>query len=295
MKSKIQFSLSMVIFATIGLFVRYIDLPSPEIAMLRGFIGCIFLFVVIFFMKKKISWPNIRKNGVLLLLSGVALGCNWVFLFQAYKHTTIANASLSYYFAPVFVLILSPLLLKETLSVKKLACISVSVLGMFLVMNGSANAGGAVDHLTGILYGLTAAAFYASLMLLNKFIRGLTGLETTLIQLGVAALALLAYVLLTQEFGLLHIDGVSVVLLILLGIIHTGAGFLLFFTGMQGLKGQSIAALSYLDPLTSVFLSAIVLGESMGALQMVGGALLLGATFVSEGFPGKRTKEMEKT
>lgn len=283
----------MVIFATIGLFVRYINLPAAEIAMLRGIIGCLFLLAVIFIRKQKISWMMIRKNILFLFFSGVALACNWVFLFQAYKHTTIANASLSYYFAPVFVMALSPLVLKEKLSVKKIVCICVSVLGMFLIMNSGANTGSSGSHLAGILYGLTAAAFYAALMLLSKFVKNLTGLETTLIQLGTASLVLLPYVLLSEGMGLFQVDMRSVVFLLLLGVVHTGTGFFLFFSGMQGLKGQSIAALSYLDPVTSVFLSAIILGEKMAGLQLAGGLLLLGATFISERVLVKRKKEVK--
>ena len=112
MKSKFSFLLSMIIFGTIGIFVRYIDLSSSEIALLRGLIGSLFLITVMFIMKKKISWAYVKGNALILLLSSIALGGNWIFFFQAYKHTTISNAVLSYYFAPVFVLILSPLVLK---------------------------------------------------------------------------------------------------------------------------------------------------------------------------------------
>ena len=109
MTSKIQFLLSMIIFGTIGVFVRYIDLSSSEIALVRGFIGSLFLTTVMFIMKKKISWAMVKVNAVVIVLSSIALGGNWIFFFEAIKHTTLSNATLSYYFAPVIVLILSPL------------------------------------------------------------------------------------------------------------------------------------------------------------------------------------------
>src|SRR4051794_40089313 len=118
MKFKIQFLLSMIIFGTIGIFIRYIDLSSSEIALLRSLIGSLFLIIVMLMIKKKISWALVKVNALCLLFSSIALGGNWIFLFQAYKHTTISNAALSYYFAPVFVMILSPLVLKEKLSTK---------------------------------------------------------------------------------------------------------------------------------------------------------------------------------
>ncbi|MEK5147183.1 DMT family transporter [Psychrobacillus sp. FSL K6-4615] len=282
MKSKIQFLLSMIIFGTIGVFVRYIDLSSSEIALLRGLIGSLFLTTVMFLMKKKISWAIVKANALILLLSSIALGGNWIFLFQAFKHTTLSNATLSYYFAPVIVLIVSPLVLKEKLSVKKIICIAVAMLGMlFIVGNGGVNTSG-LNDLIGIGYGLMAAVLYASLMLLNKFIKNMDGLETTVLQLGTATILLMPYVFFTEGFGILEVSSSSIPFILILGVIHTGIGFLLFFSGMQKLKGQSIAALSYADPITSLVISALILQEQMTFVQILGGALLLGATFVSE-------------
>ncbi|SDN48096.1 rarD protein [Psychrobacillus sp. OK028] len=282
MKSKIQFLLSMIIFGTIGLFVRYIDLSSSEIALLRGLIGSLFLMTVVFMMKKKISWALVKVNAIVLILSSIALGGNWIFLFQAFKYTTISNATLSYYFAPVIVLMLSPLVLKEKLSAKKIVCVSIAMLGMlFIVGNGSLSTSG-LEDLIGIGYGLMAAVLYASLMLLNKFIKNMDGLETTLLQLGTATILLIPYVFFTEGFGILEVSGSSVPFILILGFVHTGIGFLFFFSGMQKIKGQSIAALSYADPITSLVISAIVLQEQMTFIQLLGGALLLGSTFVSE-------------
>lgn len=282
MKSKIQFLLSMIIFGTIGVFVRYIDLASSEIALLRALIGSLFLMTVIFLMKKKISWALVKVNALFLILSSMALGGNWIFLFQAYKHTTISNAALSYYFAPVFVMIFSPLVLKEKLSTKKIICIGVAMLGMLLIVGNGGLSTSGLDDLIGIGYGLMAAVFYASLMLLNKFIKNMDGLETTFIQLGTAALLLMPYVFITEGFGILAVSGSAIPFILILGVVHTGIGFLLFFSGMQKLKGQSIAALSYVDPITSLVISAVVLQEQMTLIQILGGALLLGSTFVSE-------------
>jgi RarD protein len=294
MKSKIQFLLSMIIFGTIGVFVRYIDLASSEIALLRGLIGSLFLMTVMFMMKKKISWGLVKVNALVLLLSSIALGGNWIFLFQAYKHTTISNAALSYYFAPVFVLILSPLVLKEKLSTNKIICIGVAMLGMLLIVSNGGLSTSGLDDLIGIGYGLMAAVFYASLMLFNKFIKNMDGLETTLIQLGTATLLLVPYVFFTEGFGILEVSSSSIPFILILGMVHTGIGFLLFFSGMQKLKGQSIAALSYIDPITSLLISAVILQEHMTFVQMFGGALLLGSTFVSENQSMKFSKLLMK-
>ena len=294
MKSKFSFLLSMIIFGTIGVFVRYIDLSSSEIALLRGLIGSLFLITVMFILKKKVSWAYAKGNALILLLSSIALGGNWIFFFQAYKHTTISNAVLSYYFAPVFVLILSPLVLKEKLSAKKIICIGVAMLGMLFIVGSSGVSTSGLDHLIGIGYGLLAAAFYATLMLLNKFIKNMDGLEITLIQLGTATLLLIPYVFLTEGFGILEVSSSSIPFILILGIVHTGIGFLLFFSGMQKLKGQSIAALSYADPITSLVISAVILQEQTTFVQLLGGALLLGSTFVSENQSIKFSKRLKR-
>jgi RarD protein len=272
----------MVIFGTIGLLVRYIDSSSSEIALLRGFFGSLFLLLVLLAVKQKIPWSRIRKNILLLLFSGAALACNWIFLFEAYRHTSISNAALSYYFAPVFLTILSPLVLKERLSAKKVICIITAMLGMLLIIGSGGGSASDRSNLLGIGFGLAAAGFYASLMLLNKFIRQLTGLQTTLIQLAVASLLLMPYVFITEGFSLFSFSAQSLILILILGIIHTGIGFFLFFSGMQSLRGQSIAVLSYIDPITSVAISAFILREDLTVFQIAGGVLLLGSIFISE-------------
>ncbi|AWM15863.1 DMT family transporter [Bacillus inaquosorum] len=293
MKSKIQFILSMIIFGTMGLVVRYIDLSSSETALLSSSIGCLFLIIVFFMMKKTIPWKLVKANAYILFLSGIALGGNWIFLYQSYDHTTLTNATLGYYFAPVFVMILSPFVLKEQLPVKKIVCIGIAIIGMLLVVGNGISASGTED-LLGIFFGLVAAAFYAALMLINKFIHHMGRLEITIIQLGITALLLLPYVFFTEGFGIFGVSRSSVPFIIILGIVNTGIGFWLFFSGMQKLKGQSIAMLSYVDPFVAILISAIILQEQMTIVQMLGGALLLGSTFVSENKSIKFPKQLKK-
>lgn len=281
MKSKIQFILSMIIFSTIGLVVRYIDLSSSETALLSSSIGCLFLIFVFFVMKKSIPWKLVKVNAFVIFLSGIALGGNWIFLYKSYDYTTVTNATLAYYFAPVFVMILSPLILNEQLSIKKVVCICIAIIGMLLIVGHGISASGKSD-LLGTLFGLVAAAFYAALMLLNKFINNISKLEITIIQLGITAILLLPYVFFTEGFGILEVPKSSILFIILLGIINTGVGFWLFFSGMQNLKGQSIAMLSYVDPFVAILISGVILHEQLTIIQIIGGALLLGSTFVSE-------------
>ncbi|AND40483.1 DMT family transporter [Cytobacillus oceanisediminis] len=281
MKPKIQFILSMITFGTIGLVVRYIDLASSESALLSSFLGCIFLLLVFFMMKKKIPWNLVKTNALFLILSGIALGGNWIFLYQSYDHTTIANATLGYYFAPVIVMILSPYVLREHLSVKKMVCIGAAIIGMLMIV-GEGMSASESDDILGLSFGLIAAAFYAALLLLNKFIKDMGKLELTIIQLGTTTLLLMPYVFLTEGFGIFEVSSSSIPFILILGVVNTGIGFWLFFSGMEKFKGQSIAMLSYVDPFVAILISAIILQEQMTIIQMLGGILLLGSTLVSE-------------
>lgn len=285
MKGKIRLISSMLIFGSIGAFVKNINLSSMDIAFLRAVIGCIFLTCTGLFIRQKVSFRLIKKNLLLLVISGVAIGFNWILLFQAYKYTTLSNATLSYYFAPVFVLILSPVILKEKLTISKVLCITAAMTGLFMILNvnGSSTVG-SYNHIKGILYGLSGAALYASVILMNKFIKDLSGFETTLIQLSAAALVLLPSILYEHSLNLSSLSLRAIIFIFVVGIIHTGIAYLLYFTSMKEINGQSIAILSYIDPIFAVFISVVFLGESMTHLHAVGGILILGSTFLSERF-----------
>lgn len=291
MKPQVKLISAMLIFGSIGLLVKNIQLSSSEIALFRGIIGSIFLVLASFFVKQKISFQAIKENLILLILSGAAVGFNWIFLFESYRYTTIANATLSYYFAPIFVMTLAPFILKEKLTPIKIGSIVMAMIGLSMVVNiGGDSASTSYNHSVGILYGLTAAAFYASVILMNKFIKNLSGYETTLIQLLVAVVILFPYVMLKGRIDFSVLDGRSIVLLIIVGIIHTGFAYFLYFSAIKELKGQTIAVLSYIDPISAVIMAAIFLGEGMSYLQMIGGVLILGSTFLSEKFDTKVPK-----
>lgn len=285
-KARFIFIAAMLIFGSIGLFVRNINLSSGQIALARGAIGCCFLMIAGLISRNKPSWKTIRSKLILLLLSGAAIGFNWVLLFQAYRYTTIANVSLSYYFAPVFVMFLSALLFKERLSAVKLLCMSAAVAGMFMIIGTGSVKG--KNHITGIAYGLGAAVFYAGAVIINKFLKELNRMETSIIQLGMASLVLLPYILATEKIEIFKLDIKSGLLLISVGIIHTGIAYLLYFTALSRLSGQTIAILSYIDPISAVIFASIIFSEPMTLIQILGGLLVLGASLTSEMYDNRR-------
>lgn len=283
MKDKIKLVSSMLIFGSIGIFVKNINLSSTGIAFVRAVIGSLFLVLAGILIKHKFSYSAIKKNIMILICSGAAIGFNWILLFQAYKYTTISNATLSYYFAPVFVVILSPIVLKEKLNLRKAAAIAGAMVGLFLILNTSnGSMQNSYNHVIGILYGLSAAVLYASVILMNKFIKGLSGFETTLVQLSMAVFILLPELIFEGNFRVNELSLNTWILVFVIGIIHTGIAYFMYFTSMKSIKAHSIAVLSYIDPISAVIFASVFLGESMTFLQIVGGVLILASSFLSE-------------
>lgn len=280
--AKIKLITAMVTFGTIGIFVKYIPLPSSIIALGRGFVATLFLLLVMKLTKNPVSKEAVKRNLVLLLVSGGLIGFNWILLFEAYNYTTVAVATLCYYLAPIFVIIASPFVLGEKLTAKKGLCVVAALLGMVLV-SGVIQSGSAADFsLTGVAFGVGAGALYACIILMNKKLKDINSYDTTVMQLAAATIVLIPYCLLTVPVSSLSAGPAALGLLLFVGIVHTGIAYVLYFGSMKDLKAQTVAIFSYIDPILAVLLSAFLLRESMDMLSVIGAALILGSTFVSE-------------
>ena len=288
MNATFKLTLSMVIFGTIGIFRRYIPLPSSLVAMTRGLIGMLFLLLVMVLRKRGMNRAAVRRKLAMLCLSGAAIGVNWILLFEAYNYTSVATATLCYYLAPMFVILASPLVVGERLTAKKLICVLAALLGMVFV-SGVLESGGGSSDLKGVLLGLGAAVLYASVVLMNKQLGDVPAYDRTIVQLGSSAAVLLPYVLLTENIGALTFTPGTIGLLLVVGIVHTGIAYALYFGSLMQLKAQTAAILSYIDPVVAVLLSALVLREHMSLLSGLGAILVLGAAVVSE-LPSRRKK-----
>ncbi|MBR6799319.1 MAG: EamA family transporter, partial [Firmicutes bacterium] len=241
---------SMAIFGTLGPFVRNISVSSGELALYRAIMATGLVGVFLLITKQKIPFDKIKKEVPLLLASGVAMGINWILLFEAYKHTTISAATLSYYFAPVIVTVVCPLLFKEKLTGKQIVCFIMSTLGIVMI-TGIGDMGGG-NNIIGILFGLGAAVFYATVILLNKFIKNVEGLHRTFMQFIAAVVTLIPYVMLTSGVTLGGMDSVGWINLLIVGLVHTGITYCMYFSSLKELPGQKVAILSYIDPLVAV-------------------------------------------
>ena len=283
--SKVLMALSMFIFGTIAPLVRNIGVGSGELALYRAIMAAVIVGGFLLFSRQKISIGGIKRELLLLLISGAAMGINWILLFEAYKYTTVSVATLSYYFAPVIVMVICPLLFKEKLTLKQIICFVMATVGLVLITGTSG--GGSEDKL-GILFGLSAAMFYATVMLLNKFIKGVEGLHRTFIQFLAAIIVLLPYVALTDGFTLGNLNGMGWGLLLVVGLVHTGLAYCMYFSAIKELAGHKVAMLSYIDPLVAVIVSVVFLSEQMTFPQILGGILILGFTLACEMPPLKK-------
>ena len=281
---------SMVLFGSIGVFRRYIPLPSSFIAMTRGFVGALVLLLILFLRRRRPNGPAIRRHLLLLLVSGAAIGVNWILLFEAYNYTTVATATLCYYFAPSIVVLLSPLVLRERLTGKKILCVLLALAGMTLVSGVVPGGFGGAGELRGVLLGLGAAMFYASVVLMNQRIAGVEAFDRTLVQLFAAAVVILPYVLLSGDAQNLAFTPVSAVLLAIVCVVHTGLAYAMFFSSFSKLPTPTIALLSYIDPVVALLLSALFLREELTVLTAIGAVLILGAALWCE-LPPRTKKE----
>ena len=282
-KALAQFVFAVVVWGSIGVFVRYIPLSSGFIAFARGVIGATFLLCLLLVTRRPFHFSPVRTELPMMIATGAAIGVNWALLFEAYRHTTVAVATLCYYFAPILVIAASPLVLRERLTPRKVACVFVALVGVSLV-SGVVGPGGTAGGGSplGVAFGLAAAFFYGANMLMNKLTPRTDPLDKTVIQLAAAAAVMVPYLLATEDFGALQFTPLGTALLLGLGIVHTGIAYVAFFSSMRVLPAQTIAVLSYLDPATAIVLSALLLAEPLTLLGLLGAVLILGAAVVSE-------------
>lgn len=270
---------SMVLYGTIGVFRYYIPLPSGLIACARGLIGALSLVLSLLILRKKPDWAAIRRSFLPLALSGAALGANWVLLFEAYGRTSVAVATLTYYCAPILLLLIAPFVLKEKLTLRKVICIFVALAGMVFI---SGVLGGGVSDLSGIAFALGAALLYPAIVLLSKKLTEVNAFDKSIVQLLFAAAITLPYTLLAENWSFSDFTLKATILLLIVCVVHTGAAYALYFGALRTLNAQTLAILSYIDPLVAVVLSALVLKEPFGWKEAVGAVLILGAALVSE-------------
>ncbi len=272
------FIASMVIFGTNGLLVANISLSSAEIVLMRTLLGSLFLLCVVL-VKRCFSFADLKADLLPATLGGAALGLNWMLLFSAYRSAGVGLSTLTYYCGPILVLALSPILFKEKLTWNKLLAIAAVAVGMFCITD---NIVAGSDVQTGILCGAGAALLYATLIVANKRVKHLSGLNCAMYELVIAFFVILIYLAITgAKLPVIPAVG-DIVWVLIIGFVNTGLAYYLYFSSLQQLPAQTVSLVCYIDPLTALLISAAFLGESMTLVQAVGAVLILGGAILGE-------------
>ena len=290
-KSLAMLTAAMVLWGTIGLFRRAIPLSSGLVAFARGLIGAVFLALLGKARGRRLLQGVGGRRALLLALSGAVMGVNWILLFESYRFTSISVATLCYYMEPTFLILASPLLLHEPLTARRALCAGAALAGMALVSGVLDGAPPRPGEWRGILLGLGAAMLYTAVVLLNKVTAGVDSYGRSVIQLSAAAGILLPYLLAAEDFSALTLTGEAVGLLLVVGVLHTGAAYALYFASLDGLRAQTIAIFSYIDPVTALLLSALLLSERMSGTAILGAVLILTSAVISELAPPPAGKQ----
>ncbi len=280
-RSYILFISTMLVFGTIGIFRKYITLSSGMIAFCRGLLGSFFLYFYLAIKGHKRSEIK-KKSFILLAISGIIMGFNWILLFEAYNYTTVAISTMCYYMQPTILILLSPIVLGEKLTAKKLFCAMAAIVGMMFVSGMMDGVKISSQDILGIIFGLGAAIFYAVVIILNKKVQMEDAYLKTLIQLISATVILIPYLILTENWAEINLDALAVIMVVIVGVVHTGIAYAVYFGSMKDLSAQSIAVLSYIDPVFALLLSSVVLHEKLSVFGLVGAVLIIGSAVISE-------------
>jgi len=279
-RSKLMLITAMSIYGTIGILRAYISLSSAMLSFIRGIIGTAFLLVFTLVFRKNTDWRSVKAKLVPLAISGILISLNWLLLFEAYSHTTVATATLCYYMAPVFVVLASPLV-GEKIGAKKAICVALALAGMVLV-SGVCSTDFNVGELKGVLLGLGAAVLYALVVLMNKKTGKVDAYGKTVIQLVFASAAMFLYVISKENIAALQMDTSSIILTVILGVVHTGVAYAFYFGSLEKLEAQTVALYGYIDPAVAIILSAIVLRQYPDIYGIIGTVLILASMMASE-------------
>ena len=279
--NRLQLIITMMLFGTIGTLSRFINMPSSIICLGRAAVGVVTILLLLRILRRPLDREAIKKNFWWLLLSSALMCCNWTCQFEAFKYTTVATGTLCYYMQPIFFILASAIVLKEHVSLKKWLCVIIAFIGMILV-SGVIQTGFNISELKGALYGIAGGFFYAMVVLINKYMKDISPIETTVMQMALVTIIMIPYNMATGAYEQISITTVGIICLVVLGILHTGLAYIVYFDAVNKLPAQTVGILSYIDPVEAVLLSALFLKEPLGIMTIAGALLILGATSISE-------------
>jgi drug/metabolite transporter (DMT)-like permease len=274
----LKYVAALLLFGSNGIVASHISLSSYDIVFTRTLIGSLFLILVFLLTKQKVTFGRNRRHSLYLVISGIAMGTSWMFLYEAYVQVGVSVATLAYYCGPVIVMSLSPILFREKMTKVRVLSFLTVLTGLFCV-NAQALSQGKTAW--GLFCGIMSAVMYAFMVIFNKKAVSITGLENSMWQLITSFVTVAIFVGLKQGYAI-QVTRADLAPVLLLGIVNTGIGCYFYFSSIGHLPVQTVAILGYLEPLSALLFSAALLGERLSPVQVLGAALILGGAAVGE-------------
>ena len=286
----ILYLISLVIMGSNGIVASFINLTSLEIILMRTIIGSAVLITACIIHKEKFACLHDKHDALFLLLSGLTLGGGWIFLFEAYRTIGVSISTLLYYLGPIIAMLLSPLFFNEELTKVKLIGATI-VFIVVLLLNG--NIAGDPSKTYGIFCGFMSGVFYAVTVILNKKVRNATGMENTTCQLVASFFLVFTFLMATTGIHI-KITGTEWIPVLWIGLLNTGLSCFFYYSTITKLPMSTVAILSYLDPVSAVVLSALILHETLTPIQILGVFLVIGGAAFSQLYPIYKIIKLQK-
>lgn len=274
----LKFVIALLMFGSNGILAHYISLDSFQIVLFRTFFGCITLLLLMKLCKHPFTFLQHKRSFIFLILSGVSIGISWLFLYEAYQQIGVNIASLIFYCGPVLVMAASPLLFKEKLTRQKMICFMVVFAGIILI-----NSRALQDQHTksGLITSALSAFMFACMIAFNKKTSPITGMENAAFQMTFAFLTVLIVVAFKQGLSF-YIPQGDFLPILALGVLNTGFGSYLYFSAISTINVQTVALVGYVEPLSAVIFSFLILKEQLLPLQILGALLITLGAILSE-------------
>ncbi|MFL0196013.1 DMT family transporter [Clostridium sp. WILCCON 0269] len=273
-----KYFLALLLFGSNGIVASYILLNSYEIVFLRAFIGSLFLIVVFILSKGKLQGLQNKKHFIFLIISGMAMGISWMFLYEAYAEIGVSIATLIYCCGPVIVMVFAPLLFHEHLSILRILGFCIALIGMFFVNGNTLRQNG---FSWGLICGILSAVMYAFMVIFNKKAKSITGLENAMLQLIASFLTVAIFMQIKQGLVISSLMQ-NIFPVLFLGVINTGIGCYLYFSSIQQLPAGSVGICGYLEQLSALVFSALFLQERLSGVQILGAIFIIGGAAIGE-------------
>lgn len=263
---------AMLIWGSVGVFVRIAAQPAATIVFVRVFTAFLVLALFALLRKQPFSFAG---HGPLAVLSGIFIAANWLFFFKSIQTTTIGNAVLTYYMAPVLAILWARLFLKERLERRFFQAIPLAGAGVVLMTSEYSFSLSSNDFI-GILFGLAGAFFYSFVVVMAKYMSGITPRNLVMVQMGVSSLFFLPFVLFDPPTLTLP----STSAMITMGVVHSALALSIYFSSLQKIKIQHASILSYIDPASALLYAYLIFQETPGLYTLLGGACILLASWL---------------